>query len=471
MLKGLVKDVFIYGAAGGLSKSLMILLLPIYTRYFSPEEYGIVDLVTTVLMFLTISSMLSMEAAIGRYFYEAKDDAENQRNLSTAFWTIMGASAILIALLYSFAVPLAELFFDNKSYSSLFIVAAAILPLSNVYAFLTAVMRYVKKPILYGVFSLVQIALTLGTSILYVVGMDMGIIGVFYGQLTGFAAAALLMLFYSFGTNILGLHWQRHIINRYLRFSLPLIPGMFSGWANNYVNRFVMLSYLSLAEIGLFTVAFRIASVFRILEDAVKMAWGPFVYESLSKENHKEMFKTVFSFFVLIIFTLVMVLALFASELFSIFATESYEEAVSVMIILFLSLGLNALVQIVLIGPVITKKTHYNSLLQLASLVVNVVCLLVLVPSYGLIGVPISLLASTFVLFLLSWFVTERLYHIGYPKMVFLIAFTLSLAVVVLSVYTQQGLYVRMISAAIIIATGAYMVKLLFRNVREYFDQ
>ena len=60
MLKGLVKDVIIYGIAGGLSKSLMILLLPIFTRYFTPEEYGIVDIVTSVLMFLSIMSMLQI---------------------------------------------------------------------------------------------------------------------------------------------------------------------------------------------------------------------------------------------------------------------------------------------------------------------------------------------------------------------------------------------------------------------------
>ncbi len=423
MLKGLVKDVFIYGAAGGLSKSLMILLLPVYTRYFSPEEYGIVDLVTTVLMFLTITSMLAMEAAIGRYFYEAANEAENQKNLSTAFWTIMGASAILVLLLYILAAPLSELLFESESYADLFIVAAAVLPLSNTYAFLTSVMRYVKKPVLYGLFSLVQITLTLGVSIFYVVGLEMGIIGVFYGQLTGFAGASSLMLIYSFSRNILGFHWEKSTIVMYLRFSLPLIPGMFSGWANNYVNRFIMLSFLSLAEIGLFTVAFRIASVFRILEDAVKMAWGPFVYESLQKENHKEMFRTVFSFSVLIIFTLVSVLALFANELLAIFATYEYNQAVSLMTILFLSLGLNALVQIVLIGPVITKKTHYNSLLQLAGLIVNVLCLFILVPEYGLIGVPFSLLASTFTLFILSWAVTEKLYYIGYPKLIFISSF------------------------------------------------
>ena len=464
MLKVLVKDVFIYGVAGGLSKSLMILLLPIYTRYFTPEEYGIVDLVTTVLMFLAIMSMLQIESAIGRYFYEAKDEKENQRNLSTAFWTIMACSAVLIGLLYIIAKPLSSLLFDSDQYSALFLVTAAILPVSNVYAFLTVVMRYVKKPLLYGLFSLIQIIVTLGTSILYVVYMKMGIVGVFYGQLTGFAAAALVMLWYSFGSKILGLNWDRAVLLRYLKFSLPLLPGMFSSWANNYVNRFVMLSYLTLAEIGLYTVAFRIASVFRLLEDAIKMAWGPFIFESLQKENHRELFKTVFNYAVILVFSLVVLLSLFAEEIFSIFATASYNEAIHVMVIIFLSLGLNVLVQIVLIGPAITKKTHYSSILQLASLGVNVTSLFLLVPEYGLIGVPLSLLFSTLTLFLLAWITTEKLYYIGYPKLVFILAFLGAGAAVTMSIYADVELFYRATIAVLIIGITAYLVRRYYKS-------
>ncbi|MBN4072155.1 oligosaccharide flippase family protein [Flavobacteriales bacterium AH-315-E23] len=471
MLKALVKDVFIYGIAGGLSKSLMILLLPIYTRIFTPDEYGIVDLVTTVLMFLTIMSMLQMEAAIGRYFYEAKDEHENRRNLSTAFWTIIGCSALLIALLFLAAKPLSSLLFDTDKYSNLFLVTAAILPVSNIYAFLTALMRYVKKPILYGVFSLIQIILTLGSSILFVVQMKLGIAGVFYGQLTGFAVAAAVMLLYSFRRKLLGLYWENAVIIRYLKFSLPLLPGMFSSWANNYVNRFVMLSYLTLAEIGIFTVAFRIASVFRILEDAVKMAWGPFLYQSLQKEDHRELFKTVFNYAVMVVFSLVIVLSLFADEIFSIFATAEYKEAIHVMIILFLTLGINTLVQIVLIGPVITKKTHYNSILQLTSLAVNIALLFIFVPKIGLIGVPLSLLCSTLTLFLLSWINTEKLYHVGYPKLVFIIALGTASSVVGISIYYNIDLTYRITIAVLVVAIAISMGNQYFKSVKQHFDQ
>lgn len=470
MLKGLVKDVVIYGITGGLSKSLMILLLPVYTRYFIPEEYGVIDLVTTIIMFITIMSMLQMEAAIGRYFYETKDKNENCRNLSTAFWTIMGCSMVLIILLTIFAKPCANLLFRDDSYSGLFFIAAAILLVSNIYAFLTAVMRYIKKPIIYGIFSLVQISLTLGASILFVVEMEIGIEGVFYGQLVGFSAAATLMLAYSFSRKILGFYWDKDTIVRYLKFSLPLIPGMVSGWANNYINRFVMLSYLTLTEIGLFTVAFRVASVFRLFEDALKMAWGPFVYESLQKENHKELFKTVFSLSVVLVFTIVMVLSLFANEIFILFATDQYRPAIHVMLILFLSLGLNSLVQIVLIGPVITKKTYYNSILQFVSLVVNVVSLFILVPKYGLIGVPISLLNSTLTLFILSWIYTEKLYYIGYHKLIFLISFTFAFIIVSLCLYAQFDVYIRILVAIMIISIGSYVGRKHINNVRQYFD-
>jgi len=470
MLKGLVKDVIIYGIAGGLSKSLMILLLPIFTRYFTPEEYGIVDIVTSVLMFLSIMSMLQMESAIGRYFYEVEDEKENRINISTAFWTVIMSTTVIVVLLLSVNTSLSSTLFGSEDYGELFVVAAAILPASNIYAFLTSVMRYVKKPILYGLFSLIQITLTLGSSIAYVVVMDVGVVGVFYGQLTGFGVAALVMFLYCLHTGIIGMFWKKKVVVRYFQFSLPIVPGMVASWANIYLNRFIMLSYLSLAEIGFFTVAFRIACLFRILEDAGKMAWGPFLYQSLEQENHKEVIKTVFNFAVTGVFTLVIILALFSNELFHLFASEEYDEGIYILPILFLALAINSLVQIVLIGPVITKKTHYNSIIIFVSLAVNIGLLLILVPKYGLSGVPISLLCSSFTLFILSWIITEKLYYIGYSKPAFLITFVSALGAVGLSVFFDLELMIRIL-IAILAGVAMYAMSLFyFKTIKQKFD-
>lgn len=73
MLKRLGKDVIIYGIASNLSKFIGIFLIPIYTAYFSKEEYGSLDLISTIISFAAIFGMLQLESAIGRYYFEVEE--------------------------------------------------------------------------------------------------------------------------------------------------------------------------------------------------------------------------------------------------------------------------------------------------------------------------------------------------------------------------------------------------------------
>ena len=423
MLNELVKGVFFYGILGGLTKSISMILLPIYTRAFSPDKYGIIDTVTTVLSFLTIITMLQMEAAIGRYFYETKDVEERRQNLSTAFWTIFACSLFFMVCLVQMANKTSILLFDTAEFGSLFRIAAVILPCSNIFAFFVAIMRYLKRPILYGFCNLLQIISVLGFSILFVVQMEIGIAGAFYGQLLGYSITAIAIVCIALTHKIIGFYWEKDILIRYLKFSLPLLPGVFCGWLNSYINRFFMISHLTFSEIGVFAVSLRLASVFRLFEDAVKMSWGPFLYSSLEKENHKAVFKIVLLWSTVLVFYLVIVLSLFLEEIFTFLATREYFKGVSMTVILFLTFSINSLVQIVLIGPVITGKTYFNSILQLMGLLVNTVLLFILIPELKLFGVSLSLMFSSLTLFLSSWITTEKLYPVGFHKLEFVIIF------------------------------------------------
>ena len=57
----LTKSILIYGISSSLSKFIGIFLVPIYSIYFSQEEYGALDLVQTVILFVSIFGMMQLE--------------------------------------------------------------------------------------------------------------------------------------------------------------------------------------------------------------------------------------------------------------------------------------------------------------------------------------------------------------------------------------------------------------------------
>jgi O-antigen/teichoic acid export membrane protein len=446
MLKRLVKDVAIYGLTSGLSKSLMLILVPVYTRVFSSAEYGTIDLVSTCTSFIIIISMLQMEASVGRYYYEVKEGPSRLAYMSTALWTIVLFSLFFVIPIVFFSSQLSLLLFKDVSYQDVLIVGALMIPVAVIFALFTALMRYVHKPLIFGLSIFIQISITILVSLFLVLYIKVGIVGVFYGQIAGFIVSAILMSIYLNRLGLIGFVWNKLILLKLLRFGLPLLPGLVTNWANTYANRFAMLTYLTLTEIGLYSIALKIASVFQLAEQAVKMTWGPFLYDNVKNNPaHKELFQRILFLATIVTFMLVSIVSLYTEEIFTIFVAPEYFAAITPAKILFLALGTHLLIQLVLVGPGITKKTHFTSLSSLLSLLVNIISLFLLVPHFKLIGVAISYLLSICAYLIVSWIISERLYYIGFSIARFAQNFILISIFQVAIIFVEFELYLKII--------------------------
>ena len=175
MLKELTKSILIYGVASSIGKFIGLFLVPIYTRIFSPEQYGIVDLISTVVAFVSILGMAQLESAIARYYFVVKDDEKRQLYVSTAFWTILVLSIFWTVLILLLAEHVSVLLFKTTQYRNIILVASLIIPFSNIFSFLTVLMRFIKKPIVYTIFVTIQLLSTVGTSVWLVVLKGLGL--------------------------------------------------------------------------------------------------------------------------------------------------------------------------------------------------------------------------------------------------------------------------------------------------------
>lgn len=286
-----------------------------------------------------------------------------------------------------------------------------------------------KKPVVYILFILIQLITTVTLSIWLVVYRSIGIIGVFYGQLAGFLIALLLMLLYLRKNFIF--YWNRNILKKLFSFSLPQVPARFGVIGNTYASRFVILGYLSLSDIGLYTIAVKIASFFLLLQSAFSNAWYPFFYDCLENKDHKNIYKKVSKYGTVFILVIVSLFALYSKELLMILTTDKYYAATPLIGLLAFSHGLIIINNTVNLGTLITKKTIYGTYTYLVSAIINILFLFILVPKIGLIGAPISLLIGNITLLIFAWFISEKLYYIGFNKVVFIMSFILTLIVVV----------------------------------------
>ena len=428
MVKGLIKDVFIYGAAGAVAKALHFFLVPLYTRLFLPSEYGIVDLVTVITGIFSLMATIQMESAMGRFYSEANDISGKNEVCSTGLLTVV-VSSTLMFLIFNLSSVYFSTYFLNGLHRDTLTIASCTIILSAIYGYFINLLRFIRKPLLYASTVILQITATVITILWLVIDYQMGIKGIFYGQIVGFSLAIALLIILARREKLISLRWNKEMFRQLLKFGLPLLPAVLMGGSVTFISRFFMLDTLTLSEIGLYSMAMKIASVMMLLDEAIRMTWAPFLYENIKKDNYKSLLKRIFVLSSLTIFSIVLIVWMLLAKFIHVFVDESYMGTLFISMILVLDFGLKSIVQLLLVAPVILKKTVYNSIITLIGLTAYVIALIVMIPMFGLNGAALSSLVSTLVILVFSWIITERLYYVGHSLAIFSIPLIILLSI------------------------------------------
>ena len=104
-LKKLAGQTVIYGLSSVVGRLLNYLLVPLYTRYFLPEEYGVVTEMYAYVAFLVVILTYGIETAFFRY----SQKVPNKRTVySTSLISLLITSTIFIVIIYISAQPIAN---------------------------------------------------------------------------------------------------------------------------------------------------------------------------------------------------------------------------------------------------------------------------------------------------------------------------------------------------------------------------
>src|SRR5262249_10593018 len=96
-LKFLLKHSSIYGIGTVLSRAVAFLLLPLYTRYLTPTDYGVLELIDTTTGLVGIVVGLGVSTSVSRFYYQRETEAERNRLMSTVYILVtFGTTALLL---------------------------------------------------------------------------------------------------------------------------------------------------------------------------------------------------------------------------------------------------------------------------------------------------------------------------------------------------------------------------------------
>ena len=277
---------FSYLAIGFLPLASNFLLTPFFTRYLSPEEYGILALAALLQAYLTILISSGFDSAFSRLFYQYYRKPKLLNDFfSTILFCVALISGLYSLLLFVVGEPLLSWVFSNDSFT--FSQYGSLVLLTTVMALLHSIsLAYYRNLENIEGFAWLAVAyfllMTLG-SVLGVMVFKLGAWGSLAGKALGAAVVMVLFLLYFFSKH--ALVFRKSFLKPAAKYGLPVVPYLILGISLDNLDRLMIERFVSLADLGRYNIAFLIASVLAVMLQSLASAINPAVFRLLEQTD------------------------------------------------------------------------------------------------------------------------------------------------------------------------------------------
>lgn len=454
----LVKNVILFAIGNIGSKLLQVILVPLYTRVMTSSEYGTVDIMQAVVSLLIPIFSFTIYEAVFRYAMEK----EYNKKAVYSTGIVMSVLGTLILCTGGTAVS----FFIDPVFVWLVVansVAGFFRSLLSQYA------RAVEKTVLFTVDSVLLTVFVLILNIIFIIKLDMGIIG----YMLGYILANLLSCFFLF--LFLGEYRKfslkavtKPLVKEMMRFSLPLIPNAVCWWLSSFIDRVIITAVVGEAANGIYAAGHKIPSMLTVIVTIFFQAWQMSANQEFKKKDIADFYTEIHDQIFSVITLASSLLILFCKPITSIFLGEEYYSAWQVMPLLLVAISFFSFAQF--LGSIYSanKKTGMalvtNLIGVIISLSVNII--LVAVLKIGIIGSAIATVCSYFVLWNIRLKNTYKIVPIKYKTGKMILTTVILLAQAILVTISLNPIFTYILSAFAFVSLAVIFLKDIVSLIR-----
>jgi O-antigen/teichoic acid export membrane protein len=402
------KDFVKYGFMSAVSQMSGLLLMPLFTRVLSVDEYGVVDVIATFVSLISIGMRLALPNGLARYYGAYSVPGKRARLATTLVVLVLGFS-LFVALGLSFsgtAEWLSGMIIGDVGYSPFIQLGCWIALMNSVVAVPQVILRLERRIVALNLSSLLSTVLYATTALYFVFALDKGVAGVFYAQLlsTMVLLAVTLVLTLRYFALDVSIHDLRHT----LAYSLPLLPNLLSTWINNQTDRLLLLLLMGLSAVGVFGAAARVSRVVLFLLEIFSQGWDPYAMLLIASERRDEVYRRMLSYYVGAFAAFGLLLTGASPELYALLLPGEYHAGYVIVPWLVGSAILHRSGSLTKLGITVSEKTVGISLSSAVGVVLNVAIAFVLIPRFGIAGAAIGHFLGELAFTSLLWWFTIR---------------------------------------------------------------
>jgi O-antigen/teichoic acid export membrane protein len=404
----LYKAFGIYTFSTFLKSAIPFLLLPIITKYLTPEDYGIANFYQVVLRLVSGIIMLGVPACCTIFYFKHKQQ-EYPNLILNAIVSPVIFTLILLVISFLMIDTLYPIFELNR-YWIIFIAPFAFLYLFPEITFTT--LRNQEKPIKYSIYNLSQILIHFSITTILVVIFKFDWLGILLGILISLLVINFSSLTYLLNNHLIGGNLNRKLVKYVFFLGSPLVLQRIGGLLINKSDALFISVMLGKDVLGIYAVGYQIGMVVLLFQDAIGKAWRPHVFKKLNSGHLSDKIKIVKQSYVLMgVYLIIPVLLYFASPyIFKLFINERYHESIIIAPLIALGYSFLGMYKLVTLYIFYMKKTGLLSSFTLINGSLNIVLNYFFIKTFGVLGAAYATILSMFIIFVISFIISHKVY-------------------------------------------------------------
>lgn len=426
-LKNIVKHTSVYSLGTILSKVVSFIMIPIYTRYLSTSDYGVLELITLVASVFSLVLSLRLTSGMLRYYYEYTDELDRNRLVSTILISVTLLAILTVVFISQYTELLSRLVIGSMDYADFFVAVLISMGFEMSSTISLTYLRILEKSVFFITISLLQLAIGFAFNIYFIVFLDFGVLGILYSMVIANGIACLILSAYTFRK--VKLHFNFPMLKKVTLFSIPMILAGILIFILNMGDRFLLSRLGDLGEVGIYALGYKFGMLLGLFFGSPFLTmWAPKRLEIYQRNtNSDEFYSRILLYFILVLSFGGLLISLGIRDLLMLLATPEFLPAYRVVPFVILGYAFYNLYYIFDFGFYVHKKIYWYSIINATAVVINIGLNLIMIPKYGALGAAIVTAISFCVCPVFAYLVSQKYHPIRYDftRVAQVIGFTL----------------------------------------------
>lgn len=411
--KSLGKQSAIYGAGIVVGKLASFLMLPVYTRFLTPADYGVLELLSMTIDVIGMIAGIGIGSAVFKFYSDAEGAPAKNRVISTAGISVALLGAVTAALGLLFAPLVTRTVIGEGTdplYLRIFFLTYLFQSCEHVPMML---LRARQEAVRVVTLNVARLVLSLSLNIVFVVHFRMGVMGVLLsGLITGATMATGLSAYL---LRLVGLHFSADRFRAMVRFGSPMVLWTLGSFVLVFSDRFFLNHYVGTAEVGIYSLGYKFAFILSALAfSPFEMVWDPHRFEVAKRSDAPEVYARVFLYMNVAVGLGALGISLFVRDFLGVMADPAFLPAYRIVPLLLLAQTFSHWVSYVTLGLFVSSNTRALARISFLAVVATLALNFLLVSRWGILGATWATVAACALRFVWTYRSAQRHYPVPY---------------------------------------------------------